>query len=168
MNKKTLFLLVILSFLNNLFYSFSQSDIERQSNELREKMIRIQTEGIESYERENNKVDEESLEDVFKNPRMSLTEESTNSSIKEDPWKFGKRQWYNQDDYPEYYEYKESPCFDELGWSPFIDKNVWDEKYKHCESKKNKNVLRATFFILFILGGVFVGIYFGIYKRKRN
>lgn len=160
---KILICILLISLNYKIGFSQKESEVVRKSRELREKMRRIQIEGIESYNSENNSNSYESDKDVYN----SVDQENSVISVKEDPWKKGKRQMFNIDNYPEFYEYKESSCYNELGWSPFVSKEVWDEKYARCEKKKMKNTLRAILFILFIIGGVGSGIYFGFYRKKK-
>ena len=45
---------------------------------------------------------------------------------------------FNVNNYPEVYEYRNSPCYNEIGWSPFHDREYWDKRYEECEKIKIK------------------------------
>lgn len=50
-----------------------------------------------------------------------------------------------------------SPCFKELGFDPFLDPKVQEEKYQHCESAKRNRDLKKVGMIIFwilLVGGV--------------
>jgi hypothetical protein len=75
---------------------------------------------------------------------------------------------YNIYAYPEYFEYKKSPCYDKLGWSHTQPKSYWDRKYELCEKEWRNRILGNTFFIIFILGGIFTFVYFSYYKPRKD
>lgn len=85
-----------------------------------------------------------------------------------DPFAEAKTFIFDHADYPEYQIYKESPCYDELGWSPLTAKEVWDKKYAKCESEKRGLMFRNVMFLIFIVGGIGALVYYAYIKPKKE
>jgi hypothetical protein len=100
--------------------------------------------------------------------KMIIDADSSSRAALENAPSFSRLTTYNIYDYPEYFEYEKSPCYDKLGWSPTYPKIYWDRKYELCEKNWRNRILGNTVFIIFILGGIFTFVYFSYYKPRKD
>lgn len=81
--------------------------------------------------------------------------------------KYGQITTFNTET-TDFQRFKNSPCFDEIGFSPTWDLESLYKSYNHCESEKNKKKLMNILFILSFVVVIAIVLYLSLKKSKNN
>jgi cell division protein FtsL len=170
MEKNNFYLLLLVFFLNIAFYSSSQF-----SNEL-EAAAGITPENNKPVPSpfQNNELDKQlkqtqvsppkTLEDLAQERGLKWLEKDMQLNTKNDQVKS-----YTYDAKATNFErFKNSPCYDKIGFDPTSDMTSLEQQYSECENKQiTKIILKSIYILIFfiLLGVVF---FFSLSKEKRT